>query len=625
MLKPRFLRLLRINDSAKPFDQPDSNDAPPGLSGFSVGRVNRITGTEAHQSFWSEVELGQAPPDIVLVDLNFEKDLGEPMKAPFKVTLSDPNAGSGTDGLARAKPLVNVPTGLLHAIPFLTWGRVTGRIVAHYFHTGWTGLASAAPGASTGGAGVLTLGELPELGGLMCASLGGVAGAISGSLAPRVVSATNMQAAFDWIGEVFANSEEAARRLAHAEWRKKLMEAASPVQVAGGRPYNFVIVDPVPYVQLLKALEDILRTPPVDTLTDEAWPGLSITYADGTKDCISLASIFADAEGGVQSADCAETGDTESPAWKLRGGRPAIARFARELGGWHDTFRDAVEVAEQLPLGTLRASDSLNVVTSSKKNKDLVRLVVIAFQMVRQHQAAAKWWVDNYLNTDWDLAAGRFAYDGQGQDTLPVLLSRFLAEAVRDLESGKSTATGEPLFLLSEDATGEIRDRLKIPGDGVKMYLNLLQEFGVLTQTTEVGLDGAFPQALVHVRALMAHGAIQGSIRQGKFVGDSLRLSALFTMKVPSRPASVRPDWMSSDGVVVREILAENLGFPPENLGQVYRIPATVLGKEVSGAAFLTAFEKGESTAHWLRALCREYATGHRDWREKESWPAFLR
>lgn len=631
--KPRRLRIFRIIDSETGYFEVDPNlDAFDGLDSYIDARksqdgdsVHRITGCVASQKFWQSQLLPTEPPDLLLVDINFERDSTSPLKR------------------AEGK----IPTGLLHALPFLAWSRTAGRITAVAFHTGDKTLFTTRDG------------DASHVMKLLAAELAGIAGAVHGTLLGEVVNGGMDRldakgdldsAGYRWIWDLAPDAEHLARERVQAEYRRALLNAASlpAMTTEGGASsgaLSRVVIEPESHAVLMRLVSEASSRSGTIRPSVEGWPGITLIRRDGHTDCIAVDSLFADSRvalQGIHFADSAE-GDPERP-WDLTDGKPAIGRYLRRLGQWQEVYEQAAAFASQLPLGAAQASTTLaklikngapplpveatggTPVIPPVSNEKVVRFLTLLFQIIRQQHAAAEAWPKRYHELGWDPAGHRFTDTEPRGQTLPHFLTELFSNLLAHIEVERSDGDEAPRYLVAKEDLIDLLDKQKIDRVRVDVYIKLMVEAGLLTHSWKVGLIGSYEAMTIDLPYLAAIGAVQGSMRTGKVVPDRARLLSLFRDRTPMQTTDFTPEWIGEGGLS-RTVLAENLGYGGDSMTAMSRIVSQGLGlaRESDATAFLDEFESGTTKYGWLRELCRQYARKRLGWSDERNWPRILR
>lgn len=578
----RRLRLLRINDRANRFWEKDLDDEPGWFEPFVVTSrdvtVRRITGTESSQLFWQLLGPGAPPPDLILVDINFESDKLAPLKDAF----------------------AQIPTGLLHGIPLLAWSRTSGALSVLVFHTGDPdAFRSKAP--------------LPMR--LLAAELGAVARALAGEGGEEPVTRANIEPAFNWIASHSFSNEKFALLAAIRLYRERLYQAAQGAPGPQG-----VVVAPLEHLALLARVTAAAeRSGPVEP-DAEGWPGVSLIRPDGSRDSISVQSLFGEIPKLTAEMFLEQRAKADQP-WDATGEVPPVGDYVRGLARWTNVFRAASRVAALLPVGGEAPADGMNVnqLVSRRTHGSetgLVRLLVLLFQVVRQYRRAADDWRQIYLEFDWsphrapkETAVRHRAPDRTLAATVEIMHGRILklagdADAHERLARFRTGApeAGPPANSFHEDELAETlvaRGQPRMPAAALRFHLDIIAS----------------------LRLIAPNSAERGSwlvTRPGlPFPRDVL----------PPIPDPFVPGWLRPSGkeIGLRGGLQLTLGFGKE-FHPVRRILAEsgAIGRADPSEFLRRLLDEGRCPG-WLRELCRDYAREELCWAEERLWPPFLR
>lgn len=634
---PRKLRLLRIIDSgahdmAEPtLDTPIWLESAMGTDaddGDGKGRVYRITGCLASQLYWKRLQLPASPPDLVVVDINFGDDITSPLR----------------------KVEAKIPTGLLHAIPFITWARTSGVISAVAFQTGDKNLFTS------------EFGDASDSMKLLAAELAGLAGSIHGTAEDVVDGTRDSLLASDgrnrdspgyrWIKSVADTEERTARERALAEYRHRLLEAAA---IHNGRfPPNGlrVVIDPENHAALMRKVDTaaVMRDDDVIRPSSEEWPGLAFIRTDGARDNIAIESLFADASGAFTAVHFG-SGVKHHPdrVWELFDGVPAVGLYLRRLGQWTDVVEQASRFALCLPItdavSTTKLTERITRGATSCGDGDppfvrpveheyLVRFLALAFHIVRQFHAASEFWTNRFRSVPWNPKEGVFDesslvqqhYKGPKYPTLPEFLTDLIAYTIQQIGEEDITEDAVECDYLNT----YIKKEIKASDEVGSIYRQFLAELGMVRFDERVGDIAGYQRQTLQVNNLENAGLIQ---RAGAgFEPNRDALHAYFTKHVPPAPERWSPPWIR-DGLVQTNVLCENIGSvqwdedgrlkPNQHgLSDIVRAPFGVTRPEAT--PILNAFQTGRREMGWLRELCIQFAVSHLRWIDRSTWPKCL-
>jgi hypothetical protein len=682
MLSPRLLRVVMINDEL-------SSSDPGGWFEPMESCTGSINDFESSQRFWANLNNYQQPPDIILVDINFEDDQSSPLKGEYS----------------------KKPTGLLYAIPFLAWCRTSHRPTAVAFQTGDPGLfdfgagvsgamralaielASLAASIDEGGySALLNIDDIIDWRGF-CSKLyeqgriqegsrrtlwallpGPVQKLIAQAQSERIdeaeknrivkslnimlksrafcqsidvnrddfieealyrlkhlepklpqheverlnrqvlesifpeelkgsfqiTNAKTSKRAFRWIVDRTKGNTEGALKAAAERFRKKLVQSTDADAVENNP--DLIIVDPVAHASLLtyctKASERERET--VVKPQMENWPGLTLIFKDGSRDCISVQSLFGDVL--VLRAEDFKTEAVEGrfTPWRLFKGKPLIGHYLERLANWTRVYDLAVNNVKHLPrTGDPLQGGNLNtIIPNAMEDSNLVRFLILMFQIVRLHHTGWENWRKDYSEIEWDAQNTRFQGSDSGQT-----LKKFLQNLYQKIRARVNTNRREGRSTINEMEMLEIVDKerrldsLNLP-TWAQFHLEILRSLGLIGMQDDA--DGS-----------------------EWFLTDSQRQ---FPDTVPLCPPALRPEWLvfnrrGEDGGALK-CLIKTLGFK-ENT-QIERIVINAPGSSAGKTDFFrTLYETGRAPG-WIRTLCQIYAQDQLQWLEVAHWPQFM-
>jgi hypothetical protein len=309
----------------------------------------------------------QNSPDLVLIDVNFDGDSGDPLMS-HEVR----------------------PTGLLYGLCLLMWANVTNRPIGCAIHTGDASRWSNPE----------VKGETKELFVLLV----GLVRAITHDGAVRdVLKKGEVTKAVEWLEEYSCEKgADHASIKAAEQFRKQLQWMADPKNVAASR----LVVDPTNHVKLLDACDALGKLDDGTPVTGhDLLKKLGVLiHIDGKPDCFSVEGLFPNVDGGLVADDfrrpepaASKKGGKKSktpstkPAppesWRYdnTGGRPLVRAYLESLGQWHKVYDEAKKAANTFN-GTKTPADLV------KGNHQIVtRFVALAFAIMRLYKDA---WLD---------------------------------------------------------------------------------------------------------------------------------------------------------------------------------------------------------------------------------------
>lgn len=565
---PRSLVVLRIDDELDP-----------------SGRVpQEISRWQHAQTYWREH--GHHRPDIILVDVNFEKDLASPLAEAAAL---------------EQHPAAN-PAGLLYALPMVAAARSNAQPIVVTFHTADPTLF-AVERIKTGA---------PDPAPWMRSLAAQIVGLLAAMLGEQGTSFRSAEEAWAWLQGLERHAgEEAARAEALKQYRIRLVEALTPRPGSGRQ----LVVDPTGYQALLAWCTEMAKrgASPGDSEWERE-PGISLIRADGSKDSIAVRSMFIEDDFAVDQFEVQEgaAGD-HGLAWVSPAGEPLVGAFVHALGAWHRHYQTALDQLQHFTTGESAAAQRITeVVPSSEPGYRLTRFLILVLQVVRLHWNAEFVWRRWYTQHVWDPCDLRIQEWDQ-TETFEHSLQNWLKEAhgylvqfadATNQELGGSPVTlvelvGDPEFrslhgLAAEDTPG--------PDDSkcMQFHLDLLGSLGLCTR--QVGK--------------VAH-------RDWYVVSTDPFPDGV----LPSLPESLEPDFIA--GLLTG--VARSLGIDknPENplrdiVGDALYPELETTEKRKRAGQFLQELNGG-SVPPWVAALARRYAEDHLCWPENSFWPAFLR
>lgn len=428
----------------------------------------------------------------------------------------------------------------------------------------------------------------------------------------QVCTTSQHPAPLKWIEEKTLEDVGGAIMKAVASFRKRLVIVANP---AYGH-YDRIVVDPEPLAQLLSYCEHAANDPDPEMIVrpdDDGWPGLGLILADGSRDEISVQSLFGEISK-LRPGHFTLTDEPIQDPWALADGKPSVGAYLKRLTEWGTVYEAAVTYVDRLSNGKEPAKVSLNqIVGQQQAHVYLVRFLVGIFQAVRLYHSAWEEWNKMYSEDGWDLRAGEFGasterYD-DGQTTLQHYVSK-MYRAIRNLDH--LDVIDEEALLDSMTFNGEWEDWVHGSGStgmrkSVRLLLDILVSLNLLT------FDSA-----------------SGDKEGGWRLVDRTR-SRYASMAVPPCPDELMPSRLTlnakkDNGGAIKG-LAASLGFIKDGEGQYSSMGLLVknaLGDAVNHKTFWNGLFLHGTCPGWVSALGRKYAVDKRDWDEPVHWPRFL-
>lgn len=561
-MQGRKLAVVRIRDVEQPeFDQPSDADVPGFFDNFcaiaSAGKVHRISGAAAAQVFWKSANRLRVP-DLILADVNFERDFTSPLATLFG----------------------KIPTGILYALPFLTWSRVGASLSVLTFNTSDPNVFKE---------------QAEEPMRLLAAELGAVAMAVAGDL-DELVSPNDLEPVYRWL-RTTSGSEDASLHSAIEEFRRRLLPVRNGLDAKNQTTDPMVVISPASYVRLFTLSENAAAASSSGRINIDDWPGLELIYADGRRDSIALRSLFGEVPS-FQAGDFGSSWTGVDPARLDENGRPPIGGFLSALSAWRQMFEDAAQAELGLPTRDkqlLGATLTDVVPFSSDGSHRYVRPLTIVFHLIRQAQEEWRDWVSAYQSEDWEVrtASGERVFV---QGTTPERVYSDVWRVFRTLGSESEFAEAIDSPSLLEAIRGGALTAI-VPDENVRT-LSRRPEW------LDLVLEGLESLGLIKRVRSDGHDAWE------------VRRSGALPAPVPMAGRTRRPSWTN------RTTLLKNLGLSPNSHTQLYDM--CDLLPVISGSEFLAKLFDGRCEIGWIRELGKEFAVHKLGWVESREWPLFL-
>lgn len=593
--RSRKLRLLHIDDGRR--RSATSESVPPGLQPPDLIDLLRLKGPTEElvgiQGFhdalllWSRAN--DLPlPDLVVGDVIFELDERTPLH------------GVVVDN--------KIPTGIFHLIPFAAIARFSRKPMGLALHTVTPTLLGSLRRSSR---------EAEVIARFAAHGIGELA-AILGDLSQSHLAQGSfggffsedreqiLGTAWDWLQARSAHQFLPAVKVAMADYRRKLLDAAKAGPNQGG-----IWIPAKEWNAVMSWCESMRREPKL--IADDNDPGLLICHVDGTRDQILLSSIFADVDRidrKVLHADsfAIKRDSDDGPIFKLDdNGRPKIGAFLQELGRFTSVLDRATRIATYF----------VDQLASEKLGQDLV-------EYVRNEQSGNE--------AEDDLAAGfalLFVYvygrkrlhDDWQQKLDRKWEPRKLRSSPKAAMSMRKFLERLAKFIKRRTKLGDhfTRDDICNPGDEIFAWGSLSADDADenwLKWHVERLIDAGF-LSVPHV-----HEGEEVYCRRANILGSIRRPAS-----EPRRRRNVDDDYDTA-------WLNDALGFGvrrkvnPHRIGEVMqrafvRAPGQARENAPLGRAFLDQFKQGEAPG-WIVAACREYAECTLDWGDRAVWPRCL-
>ncbi|MBI2808720.1 MAG: hypothetical protein HYX68_27340 [Planctomycetes bacterium] len=449
-----------------------------------------------------------------------------------------------------------------------------------------------------------------------------------------------VQRCWEWLSKRHDSDLKSTFPIALRQYRRRLAQSARP-----NRGIVSALIPPEAWQELGAWLASQARDPkPIGTEI-----GVPLVYANGSRDCIRLASLFADVEGIAETtlpATCFVPSRPESEghgaleAWALDSHRrPRIADFLKILTYLEPVTCDTSELIKRFPDEIDKAdsvASNLGDAAAGLAHEELVVGLAILFQIVRWEHRKYKVWKEGLDEDNWQPHAMSLAGPGETsnkpggltlRDTLKRLAEFCLEASQREAEEGDETPWLFRADVLEdrnwpfpsitfgfsyrpraddEDTGRSSWARGKEPSDSpwVKYHFDLLVDAGYL----ERGLDD--------------QGVEVYRVHSGRhFDANNIPAPADLPKGFP---------WKNPD---LFKFLDNSLGYGENgpkgiNAREIARRLATAFtparGDENVGRQFRDDLRNGHGPL-WVMEILRHYAREHRRWHHEGSWPAWLR
>jgi hypothetical protein len=649
MTEPRRLRLLIIDDELRPslagYTIPDLLDLwypGEGLPG--------ITSWQAAIEFWGTFQ-GGVIPDLVVADVRFVNDDTSPLSKLFQYP-----------------EVNNIPTGLSHLKTFAVLSRALGRPLG-------VGIRTMDPSLWR----KLTESIRPEqraMGYLAAHEAGEIASILGDELPDDSFENTlTVDYCLEWIRSKSGTIFELGLKMALRDYRRRLFFLLNTPGSSN------VFIRPGHYAELMGwCLKMETEPQPLDAGNDF---GLELTYHNGKRDVISLASLFADfdriATKPLESSAFAPGIAGGGEPWKLDDwGRPRICLFLKPLGSLNAALDDAVEALREYqisyPLPESYQPPTLAAIKKRSKYASLTAALTILLQFVRIAQKKVEEWEDRFGVYAWEPDKLQFISDPPSPEhslrrVLLDLTSLISGAVVPDaeftiddifesslerwsekggLESSRKVFK-EIEVSIGSDGRPEIRsgrwirirtDRGEQNTDWVKWHFERLVDAQVLRHKRIDGEDyyvlmsdwrhhrfqsgpppapPGFPSVVSVMQRLHSLGG-KKTVGRKKIEEEKKTTLLEHPTSVQWLKASLGYNYHTDYNSVERE-LGSAFGFIASEKEPGIKIEKSAL-KAKAGRVILNQLERGE-LPFFLAEICREYATGHLRW-PKEKWPKWL-
>ncbi len=629
MIKPRKLRLLIIDDELRP--SLAGYMIPDQLELWSPGEgLPGITSWLSAIRFWKTFQGGELP-DIVVADVRFVNDDTSPLSMLFQYP-----------------EVNNIPTGLCHLKSFAVLSRALGAPLGVGIRTMdpslWRKLIESSKP------------EQRAMGYLAAHEAGEIASILGDDFPDDEFDArSHLDFCLEWLRNKSATVFELGLKMALRDYRRRLFYLLTLPEASN------VFLRPGHYAELMGWRQQLESDPkPLDGANDF---GIELTYHNGKRDLISIASLFADFDWIAtralgQPAFVSRPQDGSEP-WKLDDtGRPRIGPFLTALGSLKAALDDAVEALREYqisyPLPETYHPPTLAAVKKRSKYASLVAGLTVLLQFVRIAQKKEAEWEDRYAVYAWepdklqfisDLPSPELSLARVLQDLTALICNtvtpgdEFIIDEIfeNNFEASRRVFR-EILVYLNSDHRPEIKggnwirirpDRSEQNNDWVKWHFERLVDARVLEHRMVDGEDYYVLRAdwrshNLHYSRMPAPPSFPAVVS----AKERLQINSGKKSPWPEYPTAVQ--WLKAslgyncltDYNSVERELGAAFGFlAKEKEGCTDQEKSAIKAK--AGRAILKDLEKGE-LPFFLADVCREYAAQYLKW-PREKWPRWLR
>jgi hypothetical protein len=423
-----------------------------------------------------------------------------------------------------------------------------------------------------------------------------------------------------WLRQNSETAFEEGLRKAVRDYRRSLFKSLTRAE----RPSIFI--RPPYYAELMGWCERMRNEPrPLDSEHDI---GLELTYHNGHRDTLSLASIFADydkiADKELDPSSFATDGSRIPEPWALDDdARPRIGIYLERLGSLNeacDAAAQAVSIYEAAsPLPENYVPKTLAALKTDCGYSDLTLGLIVLFQFVRIEQSKVEKWEDSFVHDGWDAKNLRFvsSADREPPDSLLRTLQK-LVILIRKLEPELDDHKFTRFFLFDEFPSGWVTkitvDRGEHDATWVKWHFKRLVEAGIL----DCGIESGEEQYMLTPAWRKSTQSLSAPVPAPRRFPSVASASSNGQLKEPNRVQQLKL----------------SLGYAKDDFNSVERVLADAFGglsgkkgtgneRVKVGRAILNNFE-GPTLPFFLLDLCRQYAARHRAW-PPEKWPVWMR
>lgn len=597
-MTPRNLAAQINNDKIRTLVEVES-ELPRFVDAFGAPVYDWVSAIRTTSSLRRDVA-----PDLILEDVHFEDDSSTPLGEVLRP------AG------AYRRPL---PTGLTYLRQYATLAVGLGRplgIAIHSFHTNadiwrqtWKDRHPA---------GALAVSEI----GLLAAVLG-QGDRILGDESDHNSVDELAERCLEWLVEhtATANNVHSAFPVALRNYRKMLLQLAD-----GGRSGTpSAMLAPSEWARIWKWLE-AMRADPRTLNEDDA---VTITYADGTTDCIRLLSLFSDCDMLAtrtlpsSAFDYGDDVESDIPVWSLdSGGKPQLGQFLFALSETPNAYLEAVSVVQAFPTVLTPTTTVLVEIGEESKRASYPNLTAalgVLMQAIRREHAKYTMWQDGLRQSGWNPKE-------QKVETSP------------DAEFPSLTLDG-----VLNDLFGYCKQRWRNRDESTEDALfanDILEDAPWPTSGMASAQLGDVSWAKWHFDRLVDAGFLE-AVHEPLAVQYRVREQAFLVERVPS-PSKLPSGFGVQDSLADSPYgyLTKTLGYSAQysdrNVNDDRMIPRIIARyfldfptgtsqpeKDKAGRQYLEQLLSGNMPP-WLRILLQDYAEYELVWRETSTWPGWM-
>ena len=586
----RNLRVLRIDDRAD-LKQNSEDFDPIFGDGVVFDPLQLVTYSVESQLFLSISSLStaiefwvafdrQQLPDIVLGDVDFEKDETSPLQE-----------WSGN--------MRHIPTGLSHCKPLAAIAKAVGSPLSVMLYTAnahqWRMLSESGDKSDRNRVfGLLAAHEAMELAAILGEKI-------------RGACRRDLQPVWNWLADKTESTPAAALAKALPDYRRQIVERLRRQMDA-----SFQLALRVPAGEWPKLRGWCLSMAHQPAPLKDSDMGLPLLYPDGRFDRLSFKSLFADVGGEALLYDplpssCFDLTKDVGPIWELVDGLPRIGALIAECGEFADAVTSALTALSALTLEGVSPERNLRELTSNPFARGFSILFRAMQYYKMDHDKWGRIWVDGY----WDPnRASEIEDTAHYSESLSlrdwVMLTMVAASGAAEKEGSEDGFVD--LAAIAETLSSNANRTLK--KEAIVFQLECLCQMGRAEKRC------SNPAADAEYR-VWGHSLDD--------IGD----------RPPPRPldGSTRIAWHSAN---LYTKITECLGFKGNHnaVGQILHDaflsnqeepkPKNANVKAQRGRDFFKNFEDGDVPG-WLVEVCRNYAREELQWLDDASWPICIR